>query len=74
MALFSYEALSREGKKVRGTIDASSVSNVREQLARQGLYTVRVTKAQEEARFGLLKRLFMGKVKVKEKILFRVYL
>ncbi len=69
MALYAYEAFSKAGKKVRGVIDASSLSAAREQLSKQGLYPVRLAVTQEADRAGLFARLFTRGVTVKEKIL-----
>jgi type II secretory pathway component PulF len=69
MALYSYEAFSREGKKISGVIDAPSIQALREQLARQGLFPTSIQPAGDKSQ-GLLKRLFQGKVKVKDKVLF----
>jgi type II secretory pathway component PulF len=70
MALYSYEAFSREGKKVRGVIDASSVTSVKDQLTRQGLFPTKIELAKEEARYGFFRRLFMRRITVKDKIIF----
>ena len=70
MALYSYEAFSKEGKKVKGVIDASSVSAVREQLTRQELYPISIYVATDESQMGFLKRLTQGGVSLKDKILF----
>ncbi len=70
MALYTYEAFSKDGKKVKGTMDASSVASVREQLARQEVYPISIYLASEEARMSLWQRLFMGGVSLKDKILF----
>ena len=70
MALYTYEAFSKDGKKVKGTIDASSIAAVREQLARQEVYPISIYLATEEARMGLFQRLLMGGVSLKNKILF----
>ncbi len=70
MALYSYEAFSKDGKKVKGVIDASSISEIKEQLAKQGLYLSSVAPTVEEARGGLWQRLFMRSVTLKDKILF----
>lgn len=70
MALYSYEAFSKEGKKIRGTIDAPSIGSVKEQLTRQGLFPIKVESARPEARLGLFARLFQRSVSVKDKILF----
>lgn len=70
MALYAYEAFSKDGKKVRGTIDAPSLVAVKELLGRQGLYPTSIKPAGQEARLGLLQRLFARGVSPKEKILF----
>lgn len=70
MALYSYEAFTKEGKKVKGTIDASSITAVREQLARQTLYPISIALATEEARMSFFQRLFQRGVSLKDKILF----
>jgi len=73
MALFSYQAFSKDGKKVRGTIDAGSLEGAREQITKMGLYPIRIEAALDEVGTGLsavLKSFFMRRVTTKEKILF----
>jgi type II secretory pathway component PulF len=70
MALYTYEAFSKEGKKVKGVVDASSLGAVREQLAKQNLYPIAIYLSTEESRLGFLQRLMLGSVKQKDKILF----
>lgn len=70
MALYAYQAFSKDGKKVKGFIDASSVSSVKEQLARQSLFPISVELAQSSAGGSFFSRLFTKKVSVKDKILF----
>lgn len=70
MALYSYEAFTKEGKKVKGTIDASSIAAVKEQLGRQALYPIAIHLSTEEARKGFFQRLFQRGVSLKDKILF----
>jgi type II secretory pathway component PulF len=70
MALYSYEAFSKDGKKVKGVIDASSQAAVREQLVRQELYPIAIYLATEESRLNFFQRLMQGNVTLKEKILF----
>jgi len=70
MALYSYQAFSKEGKKVSGLIDAPSLSAVKEQLAKQGLFPISIVLASYEAREGLFARFFGRSVSVKDKILF----
>lgn len=70
MPLYAYEALSRDGKRSSGVIDAPSLQGARQQLTGQGLYLVKLEQTREEAGVGIFKRLFAGKVSVKQKILF----
>jgi type II secretory pathway component PulF len=70
MALYSYEAFSRDGKKVSGTIDAPSSEALKEQLTRQGLFPTKVELSGGTSTGGFFKRLFEGKVTIKDKILF----
>lgn len=69
MALYAYEAFSREGKKVKGSVDAPSLQAVKDHLVRQGLYPISVILAHERKENFFL-RLFQRGVSVKEKILF----
>lgn len=70
MALFSYEAFSKDGKKVKGVVDAPSANAVKELLTKQGLFPIKIEAAKEEARLGIIQRLFMRGVSTKNKILF----
>ena len=70
MALYSYEAFSREGKKIKGVIDASSVEALREQLVRQSLFPTTIKLANDEAQGNFFTRLFQKSISVKDKILF----
>jgi type II secretory pathway component PulF len=71
MPLYAYEALSKDGKRSKGVIDATSLQGARQQLTAQGLYLVKLELTREEsAGVSIFKRLFAGKVKVKQKILF----
>lgn len=69
MALYSYEAFSKDGKRVKGVIDAPSISSVKEQLIKQGLYLTAVKLSDQESRGGFFQRIFMRSVSLKEKIL-----
>lgn len=70
MALFSYEALAKNGKKVKGTLDASSLSIVREQLVQQGLYPIAIEQVIREKSSSILSRLFTRSMSTKDKISF----
>lgn len=70
MALYAYQALNRDGKKVRGQLDAPSEYAVKEQLVHQGLYPVRIELSKEEKAGFSWRQLFEHPVTPKEKILF----
>lgn len=69
MALYFYQAFSKDGKKVTGYIDAPSTPSVKEQLAKQGLFPITITPAQGEST-SWLRSLFTRGTSVKDKILF----
>lgn len=71
MALYAYQAYTKDGKKVSGTVDANSMTAVREQLTRSGLYPISVTTAaaEEATLWQRIKNMFSRKVTVKDKIL-----
>jgi type II secretory pathway component PulF len=71
MALYSYQAFSRDGKKVRGTIDASSLQAAREQITGKGLFPTAITLVTETTHQGFSWRnLFIRSVSTKDKIFF----
>lgn len=70
MALYFYQGFSRDGKRVSGYLDASSLQSVKEQLIKQQIYPTNIALAHQEARISWWKRLFAGKVSEKDKILF----
>lgn len=70
MALYAYEAFSKDGKKVRGVIDAPSADALREQLTRQGLFPIKIESTGGTSTAGFFKRLFEKKITTKDKILF----
>lgn len=67
MALYSYQAYSRDGKRVQGIIDAPSIGALKDQLTKQGLYPIKIELAQESG--GLLGTLFTRRATLKDKIL-----
>jgi len=69
MALFYYQAYSKEGKKISGYLDAPSQVAVKQMLAQKGAYPIKISPATERKE-GFFKRLFQKKVTVKDKILF----
>lgn len=52
MALYYYKALSKEGKKISGYLDASSTEAVRAQLTTKGLFPFEI-KAQKDSGSGI---------------------
>src|SRR5258708_4751965 len=70
MALYTYEAFAKNGKQVKGVLDASSLSSAKDQLSRQGLFPISIAPLAQEAQYSLLQRLFMRSVSPKSKILF----
>ncbi len=70
MALFFYQAFSKDGKKVSGFVDAPSRQAVREQLGRQGVFPVKIEPASQESQRSWFTRLFERPMNTKDKILF----
>lgn len=70
MALFSYQAFSKDGKKITGMVDAPSLQIAKEQLSKQGIYPISVTPSSLEAAIPWYKRIFQKKITIKDKILF----
>lgn len=71
MALYSYQAYGKDGKKIKGTLDAPSQEAVLQQLAKQGVYPVSVQLAKDQlGSQPWYKKLFQKKVSLKDKILF----
>lgn len=70
MALYAYQAFSKDGKKIRGQIDAPSLQGAREQLARMGIYPTIITPAPKEGQISWWRQLLQRKVDTKDKIFF----
>ncbi len=71
MALFVYQAFSRDGKKVTGSLDAPSEGSARELLQRKGLLAYSIVAAHKAIQSeSFLERLFSSSITLKEKILF----
>lgn len=70
MALFSYQAFSKDGKKITGTIDAPSLQAAKEQLSKQGIYPIALAPSSVEAAIPWYKKIFQKKITPKDKILF----
>jgi type II secretory pathway component PulF len=70
MALYFYQAFTKNGKKISGHLDAASMQEVKDRLTQQGSYPIKVEITREGMQGGFFSRLLQGSVKTKEKILF----
>lgn len=70
MALYYYQALSRDGKRVSGTIDASTLQTAREQIVKMGLFVTGLEAVTTAARPAWYSRFFSRGISLKEKIFF----
>lgn len=70
MALFSYQAFAKGGKKVSGTLDAPSLGTARELLQQQGMFPISIAPAHRMATENFFQRFFQSSVPLKDKILF----
>lgn len=71
MALYFYRAFSKDGKKISGYLDASTVQSVKDHLLKNGLYAISIIPAPGgyKPKFSLLS--FLGpKINLKDKIFF----
>lgn len=73
MPLYVYDAFTRDGKAVSGSIDAPSAHDVRDRIVKQGLYPTRIVRVQEAGPFSFkawLDSLFVLKVSRRDVIFF----
>lgn len=70
MALYYYQAFSKEGKKVSGYLDAGSDLAVKDQLQRKGMFPIKIERAVGGKQKAWWQRLFERPVAPKELILF----
>lgn len=70
MALYVYQALAKDGKKIKGTLDAPSSIAVKEQLVRQGLFPIAIELAKDQLKQGWWQRLTSRSITPKDRILF----
>jgi type II secretory pathway component PulF len=71
MALYTYQALSKDGKRVVGKIDASSNADAREQITKMGFYPIKIESTQSAAKTSWSWRsLFQRSIDIKDKIFF----
>lgn len=70
MALYSYQAYAKDGKKITGTLDAQSQEVALQQISKQGLYPISIQLAKDQSKVTLWSRLAQRGITLKDKILF----
>lgn len=70
MALYFYQAFSKDGKKIKGYIDGQSKQNVRDQLVKDGLLPTNIESVVSENATPWYRRIFQRSVSLKDKIFF----
>lgn len=65
-----YQAFSKDGKRVSGTVDAASLKQVHEHLSVKNLFPIKITVVSEIATGFSLKQFFERKISLKEKLFF----
>ncbi|HVX00933.1 MAG TPA: hypothetical protein VHA52_10930, partial [Candidatus Babeliaceae bacterium] len=71
MALYSYQAFSKTGKKTKGTVDAASAQEARDSVSKLGLYPISIELVSEGARESLNWRSWFARsITIKDKIFF----
>lgn len=70
MALYFYQAFSKQGKKLKGYVDAQSTQNAREQLNKMGIFPTHIESVTTENAVPWYKRIFQRRVSLKDKIFF----
>lgn len=70
MALYYYQAFSKDGKRVSGYLDAGSELAVKDQLQRKGIFPIKIERAVGGKQRKWWQRIFEAGVSPKELILF----
>lgn len=71
MALYTYNALGKDGKRHTGQLDAQSMQGVRDQITKMGLYPVRIQLSSESSKSEWsFANLFAGSITIKDKVFF----
>ena len=70
MALYSYQALSKDGKRVSGNVDAASPNAARTNLVKMGLYPVKISPMTSAGGRWSWRLLFVRRVSIRDKIFF----
>ena len=70
MPFYQYDSFNRNGKKVTGTIDSSSIESAKRILQGQGLMPFKIEEVGADTRKFDLMSIFEGKIDLKTKIVF----
>lgn len=71
MALYFYQAFSKDGKKITGYLDAASIQGVKDQLTKQGIYPTKIELSGEKgAKRSIFSSLLERRIGLKERIFF----
>lgn len=71
MALYRYQAFSKDGRRLKGQLDASSIQSVREQIAKMGMYPVTIELADSgKPQAGFMASIFQPRVPLKSLLMF----
>jgi type II secretory pathway component PulF len=70
MPLYSYQAYSKQGKKISGTIDAQGLGNAKDLLVKRGLYPISITAASASSGSSLWSMFTSRSVSQKDLIFF----
>ena len=73
MALYTYQAYTKDGKRTTGVLDAPTEEAVRQQLTKMGMYPIKIAPAPGRGHtesMPFYKRIFAPKITLKDKILF----
>lgn len=71
MALYYYQAYSKEGKKISGSLDAPTLQSAREHLSKIGVFPIKIeVAASEQVHVPFFKRIFQRSISLKDKIFF----
>lgn len=70
MALYFYQALSKDGKKITGHLDAATSAQVREYLAKLNYFPISIAVVAPDSAISWWRKLFVKKVTTKELVLF----
>ena len=70
MALYMYQAFSKDGKRVSGSIDVPSLKHAHEHLSTKGLFPIKIVIATEGSTGFSWRQLFERSITVKDKLFF----